>query len=344
MQRDRKTGKSNYRQLAVKECNTGMHLVSAGHASAKRHHVAGHAARHGFASRPATMPPARRPVARRHTASRPAHAKLLRIGISTLMVLSLCLITACRGESDNRITVAGSTSVQPYAEILAEEFALEHPGAEVDVQGGGSSAGITAAQSKTADIGMSSRSLKETEAGLWVVEIAKDGLAIIVHPSNPIGNLTLEQVKEVYSAEISNWVQLGGTDHRIHVVTREDGSGTRSAFEELVMQGARISPRAIVQDSNGAVRQIVADDPNAIGFISLGLVEVGEKPVKAISLGGVKPTHENVLAGSYNLTRPFLFVCDGKPTGLAEEFIDFVLSDRGREILSSEGLITGEVK
>jgi phosphate transport system substrate-binding protein len=229
--------------------------------------------------------------------------------------------------------------VQPYAEVLAEAYALQHADVEIDIQGGGSSAGITAAKNSTAELGMSSRSLKEEEQGLWVIEIAKDGLAVIVHPDNPINGLSLDEVRDIYTTDINNWARLGGTDARIHIITREDGSGTRSAFEELVMGGQQISPRAIVQDSNGAVRQLVADDPNAIGFISLGLVGIGERPVKALSLEGVYPTSENVINGSYNLTRPFLFVALAKPEGHTLEFIEFVMSDEGRQILKTEGLI-----
>jgi phosphate transport system substrate-binding protein len=263
--------------------------------------------------------------------------------ITAVLLLSLLIaspaLTSCGNDADQRVIVAGSTSVQPYAEVLAEHYFEQSAGVEVDVQGGGSSAGITAAQTGTADIGMSSRSLKESEAGLYTIEIAKDGLAIIVHPNNPVSDLTLNQLRKIYATEITHWNEVGGTDTKIHIITREDGSGTRSAFEELVMGDMKISPRAIVQDSNGAVRQLVADDPNAIGFISLGLVEIGERPVKAISLGGIAANHENVLNGTYNLSRPFLFVCNGEPTGSTKDFIDFVLSEQGRDILRAEGLI-----
>ena len=243
--------------------------------------------------------------------------------------------TAC-GKSDSVIIVAGSTSVQPYAEILAEEYALLYPGNDVEIQGGGSSAGITAAESGTAEIGMSSRALKESEQELWSVEIAKDGLALIIHPSNPIQDLTLEQIRGIYTAEISNWSELGGANAKIHIIAREDGSGTRSAFEDLVMAKTLITPRAIVQDSNGTVRQLVANDVNAIGFISLGLVD---STVKALKLEGVAATCENVMNGSYTLYRPFLFVTDGLPTGLTEQFINFVLSLEGQRLLANEGLI-----
>lgn len=259
------------------------------------------------------------------------------VTMAAVMALAITLLSGCSRTTGAGIIVAGSTSVQPYAEVLAEEYMILHPGTEVDIQGGGSSAGITAAQSGTADIGMSSRALKEEEKGLWYVEIARDGLAIVVNPANPVKDLTLDQVRCIYSETITNWREVGGADHEIHVITREEGSGTRSAFTELVMgKTTEITPRAIVQDSNGAVRQLVSDDPNAIGFISLGLVN---ENVKALELGGVAATRENVENGSYNLSRPFLFVTLSKPTGLAKDFIDFILSRDGQKILINEGLI-----
>ena len=259
--------------------------------------------------------------------------------LAVIAALAMTSLSACGTRAGHAVIVAGSTSVQPYAEILEEAFAHTHDG-EIDVQGGGSSAGITAAQAGTADIGMSSRALKESEADLWSVEIAKDGLAVIVHPSNPVAGLTLEEIRAVYAQNVANWSQLGGRDANIHIITREEGSGSRSAFEDLVMDKQEISPRAIVQASNGAVRQLVSDDPNAIGFISLGLVEVGEKPVKALRLQGVAASRDNVINGSYALFRPFLFVAQQEPEGLAMEFIEFVLSPEGRRILTAEGLVT----
>jgi len=229
--------------------------------------------------------------------------------------------------------------VQPYVEILAEEYAILHPETVIDVQGGGSSAGITAVESNTADIGMSSRHLKESEQDLWSVEITKDGLAIIVNPKNPVGNLTLEQLCDIYAGGIVNWRQLGGEDKKIHIIAREEGSGTRSAFEELVMGERRISPRAIVQDSNGAVRQLVADDPYSIGFISLGLVDVGEKPVKALRIDGTEASRDNIINGSYKLYRSFILVAKEEPSGPILQFIDYIHSPEGRRILSDEGLI-----
>ncbi|MCL1975697.1 MAG: phosphate ABC transporter substrate-binding protein [Firmicutes bacterium] len=264
------------------------------------------------------------------------HRAALLAPFFALLLLALCLTASCSGRHNTAVIVAGSTSVQPYAEILAEEFSLLCPDCEVDVQGGGSSAGITAAESGAADIGLSSRVLKENEQHLWFVEIAKDGLAIIIHPANPLSNLTIEQVRAIYAADISNWSELGGANNKIHLITREEGSGTRSAFEDLVMEEKRITTKAIVQDSNGAVKQLVSSDKNSIGFISLGLVD---ETVMAISLNGLAANWDNIANGSYPLFRPFLFICKEPPTGQTKQFIDFTLSDQGQQILIKEGLI-----
>jgi ABC-type phosphate transport system, periplasmic component len=214
-----------------------------------------------------------------------------------------------------------------------------HPDVTIDIQGGGSAAGIMAAQTGTANIGMSSRALTDQEKSLWSVEIARDGLAIILNPSNPITNLTLNQVRDIYSGAISNWSSLGGPAKKVHVITREDGSGTRSAFESLVMGKTQINPKAIVQNSNGAVRQLVAGDPDAIGFMSLGLVDV---TVKAVELDGVVASRINIVNGTYGLSRPFLFLSRSQPSGIVKDFIDFTLSDKGMKILETEGLITAQ--
>jgi phosphate transport system substrate-binding protein len=247
----------------------------------------------------------------------------------------MSLMSACGINSGTVIIVAGSTSVQPYAEILAEEYKRLYPDKVVYIQGGGSSAGIASVQSDTADIGMSSRPLKDSEQ-VWSVEIAKDGLALIVHPDNPVKNLTLEQVRGIYAQTITNWNEIGGHNANIHIIAREEGSGTRSAFEELVMNKEFITPKAIVQASNGAVKQLVSGDKNAIGFISLGLVD---EKVKSVQLDSVTATLENVMNGSYTLFRPFLFVTDTAPEGLARQFIDFTLSAEGQKILMNEGLV-----
>jgi phosphate transport system substrate-binding protein len=222
-----------------------------------------------------------------------------------------------------------------------------HPDAHVNVQGGGSSAGIRACQSRICGIGMSSRELTAEEKGLVEIPIALDAIALIVNRQNPVRSLTMEQARAVFSGRIRNWKQLGGPDRRITPITREEGSGTRASFEEKVMvaglpkgkdgkpEPAAFAPDALVQDSNGAVREVVADDPDAIGYISSGLVD---ERVAAVTLNGVKPTEATVRSGAYPVVRRFLFLTNGDVTGTARSFIDYVLSDSGQAALAEEGL------
>ncbi len=234
------------------------------------------------------------------------------------------------------ITVAGSTSVEPFAELLAEEYMSMRSETHIYVQGGGSTAGIEAAISGAANIGMSSRHLIDAEKKLYAVTIAKDAIAVIVHPSNPIDDLPLDKIREVFSGKIANWKGLGGSDHPIDIVTREEGSGTRESFQKFVMGKEDINLGALVQDSNGAVRQVISSDPSAIGYISLGLVN---DQVKALRISGVQPNLANVNNGKYTLVRPFLFVFSGEPTGEAKSFLEFVLSLPAQKMLLKEGLV-----
>ena len=253
-----------------------------------------------------------------------------------IFLFSVTLLTGC-GRNANSVVIAGSTSVQPFAEVLAQDYMAEHPGVSIDVQGGGSAAGIMATQSGTTDIGMSSRNLQGSETTLWSIEIARDGIAIIINPKNPITDLTLQQIADIYDGKTTNWDQIGGKKGEIDVFTREDGSGTRSSFESLVMGKNQIMARAMVENSNGAIRQLVSDDPGAVGYISLGLVD---STVKALDLDGIIPSRAHVVDGTYNLSRPFLFLSLKTPTGLVKDFIDFTMSAEGQKILYDQGLIT----
>jgi phosphate transport system substrate-binding protein len=241
-----------------------------------------------------------------------------------------------RGRSGGDLTVAGSTSIQPFADKWAEVFMEDHAAIGVNIQGGGSSAGIQACKAGACQIGMSSRELKTSEKDLHEIVVARDGLAIVVHPSNPVRGLTIDEVRGIFAGEIRTWDLLGGPARLVTVVTREEGSGTRGAFQELAMKDDRIYKGAITQDSNGSVREIVANDPYSIGFISLGLVN---DQVRALELDGAAGNEENIRNGSYKLVRPFLFVSQGPPTGAAKEFVDFVLSEKGQELIKREGLI-----
>jgi phosphate transport system substrate-binding protein len=254
-----------------------------------------------------------------------------------LLALFAALAPACRGDrSSTDMTLAGSTSIQPFADKWAEVFMETHPDYGVNVQGGGSSAGIQACKSGACQIGMASRELKADEKDLVEIVVARDGLALIVHPSNPVRGAKVGEIKQIFAGDLKNWTALGGPDRSITVVTREEGSGTRGAFQELVMGKTRIFKGAITEDSNGTVREIVAHDPYSIGFISLGLVN---EQVRALELDGAVPNEENIRSGRYTLVRPFLFVSRGRPEGLAKEFVDFVLSDEGQALIKKEGLL-----
>ena len=250
----------------------------------------------------------------------------------------LLLISGCsRGPAKSHsITIAGSTSVQPFAEKLAEVYMQVHPESILNVQGGGSTAGIKACRQGAAEIGTSSRDLHPDESDLQRIVIAHDGIAVIVHPKNRVINVTLEQLQGIFSGTIRSWAQFGGADKPIFPVTREEGSGTRDAFEQLVMGKTEVSDEALVQDSNGSVREIIASNPWAIGYISFGVVN---EQVKALAVNSVIPSHETIKNKRYKLTRPFLFVTLTRIPDLCRNFIDFVLGLDGQRILEHEGLI-----
>jgi len=254
-----------------------------------------------------------------------------------VLLTSLAVAGCNSSESTHRpLCIAGSTSVQPFAEKLAETYMHQHPETRIDVQGGGSSAGIYAATQGAADVGASSRELVAAEKHLIEIPIAYDGIAVIVHPANPLTNITLMEIQKIFRGAVKNWSALGLPPHAIDLITREEGSGTREAFEHLVMSKQEITPAALVQDSNGSVREIVAGDPYALGYISAGLVD---HRVKALAIDGVFPHRENIKNHTYKLARRFLLVARTTPTGLCQAFVNFILGPRGQKILESEGLV-----
>jgi len=232
--------------------------------------------------------------------------------------------------------IAGSTSVQPFAEKLAEIYMQRNPQVRLDVQGGGSSAGIYAVSHGACDLAAASRELVAAERHLVEIPIALDGIAVIVHPSNPLRSMRLEDLRAVFAGRITNWKGLGLPPRPMDLITREEGSGTREAFEHLVMGQEEITPAALVQDSNGAVREIVAGDPQALGYISAGLVD---HRVKALAIDGIAPTRANIKNRTYRLVRRFLLVARAAPAGPAKDFVDFVLSVQGQSLLEAEGLV-----
>ncbi len=212
----------------------------------------------------------------------------------------------------------------------------KNPGIAVNVQGGGSTAGVQATINGTCDIGASSRNLKPSEQELDVVLIALDGIAVIVHKNNVVEDLTVEQVRDIFAGKTTNWEELGGMNSIIIPVTREEGSGTRASFEDMIMGEDVISDACLVQDSNGAVREIIATTPQGVGYISVGLIDEREK---AVEIDGVKPTLANLITKKYRFARPFLLLLRDEPQGYVKKFIEYTLSPEGQEILGSSGLI-----
>jgi phosphate transport system substrate-binding protein len=241
------------------------------------------------------------------------------------------------------IQVTGSTSVQPYADELALAFEEKYKGTRVLVSGVGSGPGIKATSDGTCDIGMSSRELTAAELNqsLKPIVIAYDGIVVIVNKENGITGLTTQQIKDIFAGNVTNWKDVGGADAAITVITRESGSGTRGAFEELVMhKGSKtnITASAIQQGSTGAVVAAVKTNKNAVGYISFGSLS---DDVKAITVDGVAASTSTIKDKTYKIQRPFLFVTKGDTgNAVAKAFIEFTLSAEGQKILTGKHLVS----
>jgi len=233
------------------------------------------------------------------------------------------------------VSIIGSTSVQPIAQTLADEFSSIETGIKVDIQGVGSTAGVKAANDGTANIGTASRELKteEKEWGLTEHVIALDGIAIAIHPENTITDLTKEQAAQIFKGEITNWKEVGGADAEIIVVSREDGSGTRGAFEEILKMEGELSEKALIAEGNGAVKQNIATKTNAIGYVSLGYLD---NSIKALKIDGVEATVANIQSNQYTVSRPFLMLTKGEPTPETKAFLNFIMSSEGQKIVAED--------
>jgi len=243
----------------------------------------------------------------------------------------------------NSLTISGSTTVLPAAQKAADAFMDKNPNINVQVNAGGSSVGVQAVGMGTADIGMSSRDLKDEEKAkypdLMQHIIAKDGIAIIVHSSNPVSSLTEEQVRKIYEGTYTNWNELGGNDREIVVVSRDTASGTREFFWEHIMKKGDFTKTALEKSSNGAIQQTISQTPGAIGYVGLGYL----KNVKAVKIDKdgelVEPTVENVLNDKYPISRGLNMFTKGPASGIAKEYLDFIMSAEGQEIVEEEGFV-----
>lgn len=265
-------------------------------------------------------------------------------------MLALCLGLEGCGESDesdgkkerDSIIIAGSTSVQPLSEAIAESYAERDPDISIEVQGGGSGQGIKSIKENIADIGALSREVKGDEKNTVAAEyvIAKDGIAVVVNRDVKVDNLALEEIRKIYTGEIKNWRDVGGDDGPITVVSREEGAGTRSAFTEITGIAAdgvdHTTKAALVQPSTGAIKKTVAKTPDSIGYISLNILD---DTVKSVKVEGTAPTVANVLSGAYRIQRPFLYVVNSHLSETAKAFITFIMSEDGQKVVEEAGFI-----
>lgn len=246
-------------------------------------------------------------------------------------------------ELNGNISMSGSTSMEKLSNAVAESFMQKYPNVTVTPEFTGSSAGIEAVAAGSVDIGNSSRELKESEKEAGVIEniVAIDGIAVVVDPGNTVTGLTKEQLISIYKGETKNWSEVGGADTPIVVAGREAGSGTRGAFEEILeMEDA--CAYASELDSTGAVMAKVAATPGAIGYVSLDVVD---DTVKALALDGIEATPENIKAGAYFLSRPFVMATKGEieqQNELVQELFRYLESDEGQAVITGVGLILPE--
>lgn len=251
--------------------------------------------------------------------------------------------TEAAADLSGTISMVGSTSMEKFANALSETFMEKYPKVTVTAEFVGSGAGVEAAANGTADIGNASRNLKDEEKAKGIAEniVAIDGIAVVTDPSNTVEDLTKDQLAGIYDGTVTNWKDVGGNDAPIVVVGRESGSGTRTAFEELLELEDKCK-YANELDSTGAVMAKVASTPGAVGYVSL---DVLDDTVKAVKLEGAEPTEENIKAGTYFLSRPFVMATKGEiseQNDLVKALFDFIYSEEGAELVKSVGLISVE--
>ena len=284
--------------------------------------------------------------------------KILAFALSAVMALAL--LAGCGNQTDNNssnndnsgdagdtpaasvsgtVSTDGSTSMEKVIGALSESFMAQNGGVTVNYNPTGSGAGITAVQEGTCDIGLSSRALKDEEkaAGLKETVLAYDGIAIIVHPDNPVSDLSIEQIAKLYTGEITNWKDVGGKDAQVVLIGREAASGTRDGFESITGTKDKCQYRQELT-STGDVITAVSQNPDAIGYASLASIK---DSVKALNVDGVTPSEATVKDGSYKVQRPFVLVTvEGKAlSSAAQSFFDYATSPAAADIIAKAGAV-----
>ncbi len=264
--------------------------------------------------------------------------------ILTLACLILTLMVSISQAGEEQLVVQGSTTVLPIAQAAAEVFMQNNSQANISVRGGGSGNGIAALIEGTCDIADASRPMKVKEIllcqkkGISPVPhiVAMDGIAVIVHTSNPVQGLNIEEIKDIYTGKITNWKELGGKDLKIVVVSRDSSSGTFETFETIVLKGKKVIPESLAQASNQTVATVISTTKGAIGYVGLGYIS---NTVKALQVNGVIPEQETVVSGKYPISRPLYMYTDGAPQGVAKDFLEFICSEEGQKIVEEQGFV-----
>ncbi len=265
--------------------------------------------------------------------------KMAAVILSGVMTVSVLGLTGCSGQLSGKVSTDGSTSMEKVIGTLGEAFEEENGGVTFTYNPTGSGSGIQAVSEGRCDIGLSSRGLKDEEkaSGLKETVLAYDGIAVIVNPQNPVSDLTIENIADIYTGKITDWKDVGGNEGEIVVIGREAGSGTRDGFESITGTKDQCNYRQELT-STGDVITTVSSNPNAIGYASLASVK---DTVKAVSVDGVTPSETSVKDGTYKVQRPFVLVTknDTALSEAAQKFFDFALSEKAREYITSAGVV-----
>jgi phosphate transport system substrate-binding protein len=263
-----------------------------------------------------------------------------------LIMLALVLCTRLIGAEQTSLTIEGSTTVGPIADAFAEVFKSNNPGLSITINKTGSGNGAAALIDNRCDIAIMSRFMKDkefakaVEKGVYPVAtvVAMDGVCVVVHPSNPINELTTEQVRDIYTGKIENWKELGGPDMPIVVISRDTSSGTYETFHDLVMHKQEMGSKVEYVSSNPQAHARVKTTLGAIGYVGLGFLD---ENVKALKIDGVMPSRQTIANGTYPVTRPLFMFTNGYPklSTVTHQFVSFYLTETGQEIIEAKGFV-----
>jgi phosphate transport system substrate-binding protein len=238
--------------------------------------------------------------------------------------------------ASGKLLISGSSTIAPMIVTVGKRFSTTHPGVQIEVQTGGSSRGVDDVVQGKADIGMVSRALTDKESGLYGFAIARDGLCLVVHKSNPVQSLTNRQVHDIYTGKVNNWSKVGGKDAPVAPINAREGLGAVEIFTHYFdIRYADIKAQAVVDDMLGRVKALV-ENPNGIGYMSIGTAQQqadAGAPIKLLPVDGVAATTKNIRSGNFPISRPLLLLTREVPTGLAKEFINFSLSSQITDIV-----------